>query len=282
MQESNSLFSVILICYNNQEYLPVSIGSVLEQNYKNIELIIADDFSTNFNVNEWDDYVRKHNNGNIKNIIIYQNEKNIGTVKNINNALKKVTGNYVKILAADDALYNNMTLENAKIALDKSKFGIIAGNVYKYDSNSFVEIGKYSNDFIENYNKYNSIKCFKNECIRNKVIAGSVFFNNYFFSKYGLFDEDCLLIEDWSKWLQVYLEGGIIEYYNFDALKYRFDAGVGRSINKIYINDKKIIFRKYVKNNKRKIGVLNYLKALFTFKIRTSVFLRKIYNFIFR
>ena len=89
------LVTVYTINHNYGRYLEQSINSVLNQSYKNIELIIIDDGS---NDNSRDILKKFINNKKIK--IYYQ--KKIGLIKSINKAIKVSSGKYIIRLDSDD------------------------------------------------------------------------------------------------------------------------------------------------------------------------------------
>ena len=86
------LFSVIILTYNNTEYLFGLLDSLFKQTYNNIELIISDDASTSFDMNKIDNYIKSNKKNNIVSYQIIIRKKNGGTVKNINGALKRCNG----------------------------------------------------------------------------------------------------------------------------------------------------------------------------------------------
>lgn len=275
-------FSVIIISYNNLNYIFDCLDSVLSQKYDNFEIIVSDDSSVNYDESSLVDYIMQNKEDNLSKVIVYTNETNMGTVRNINKAIGFCSGEYIKIIACDDALFDVNVLSKASIVLEKSHFGIISSNVYKCNSADLAIVEEYKNSFIKKSSKKSSLFFLKANCKRNRIIAPSIFFKKTFFIKYGLFDEDCILIEDWSKWLQLFIEGAIIEYFDFNSVKYRFDVGVGRSTNKVLIRDKKTIFRKYIKTNKKIIGFWCYFISKLSFLFRTSIFVRKVYSFLKR
>ncbi len=92
-------FSIITPTYNsNIEYLKKAISSVEKQIYKNWELIICDDGSTN------KDTLAYLSTQNRENIIIIFSSQNIGIAKASNLALEKSIGEYVVFLDHDDEL----------------------------------------------------------------------------------------------------------------------------------------------------------------------------------
>lgn len=94
------IFSVVMPTYNCADYLDESIQSVINQTFKNWELVIVNDGSTDFTDSILDKY--KANN-QIKII----NQKNYGSAAARNRALEEVNGVYISLLDADDWLYSN-------------------------------------------------------------------------------------------------------------------------------------------------------------------------------
>ncbi len=89
--------SVIMSIYKEQENeLKESIESILNQTYKNIEFIIIIDYPEE----KWrEEFVRSYRDNRIKLIV---NNKNLGLPQSLNKALKKVTGDYIARMDADD------------------------------------------------------------------------------------------------------------------------------------------------------------------------------------
>ncbi len=277
----NKIFSVVVLCYNNQQYLPVCLDSILSQNYPSIEIIVADDGSAEFDVQKHIDYINTSNKGNIVNLCVYQNEKNLGTVLNVNTALKKATGRYIKIIAADDALFDENALKNAASALNESPCGIISANVAKCDS-ELNNPSKPFNRLGERLNFCPPEKIFKKLCIHNDIAAGGVFFDLRFFEKYGYFNESYRLLEDWPTWLAVTKEGCKIAYAPFSAIKYRSDGGIGTGTNPLYMADKTRVMNEIIKPSKGELGIIYYIGARLSFMFINSKLIRKTYSILFR
>ena len=97
-------FTVAIISYNIEEYIERSIKSVLNQKYKNYELIIIDDCSNDNTL----EIIKKYENENVK---IFQTELNTGTAGGPRNvAIDKAQGEYIIFLDGDDTLYDEETL----------------------------------------------------------------------------------------------------------------------------------------------------------------------------
>ncbi len=95
-ESTNSpLISVILPTYNGEKYITETLESVLNQTYKNLEIIITDDASTDGTV----EIVKSYNDKRIK---LYINETNLGIGDNTNRALSLATGEFIMMQDHDD------------------------------------------------------------------------------------------------------------------------------------------------------------------------------------
>jgi len=93
----NKLLSVIVPCYNVEKYLEKSIKSIVNQEYKNIEIIAIDDCSTD------ETYaILKLLEKDIKNLKVLRNKKNFGLAKTRNIGVKFAKGEYLGFIDSDD------------------------------------------------------------------------------------------------------------------------------------------------------------------------------------
>ncbi len=108
MDESKNIrFSVIVCAYNLEKIVSTSIESILMQTYKNFELIIVDDCSTDNTLKVLRKFEKKDSR-----IKVIANEKNSGPSISRNIAVEKAVGEYIVYLDGDDTLYNKETLKN--------------------------------------------------------------------------------------------------------------------------------------------------------------------------
>lgn len=91
------LVSICIPAYNNAAYIKETIDSILGQTWENLELVICDD-------NSKDDTAAVVLSIEDDRIKFYQNEKNLGMSGNWNNCLSKCTGEFIKLICADDML----------------------------------------------------------------------------------------------------------------------------------------------------------------------------------
>ncbi len=124
MQE-NICVTVICSCFNHEKFVNESIKSVLNQPYKNIQLIVIDDFSSDASVSTIQEFIN-----NFPEILFIKNNCNLGITKSFNNAVKQAKGDYIIDLAADDVLLPNC-IESQLNAFKTSQFenlAIVYGN----------------------------------------------------------------------------------------------------------------------------------------------------------
>ena len=277
----DEVFSVIVLLYNNDEFIRENLDSILNQDYPAIEIIVVDDGSKEFDKSWIESYIRENKGDNIRNFIVYQNECNFGTVKSANGAIRKASGRYIKLLAGDDALYYCESLAHAAAALRVCPCGIITGNVMKCDKD-LNPTGPYYKSLVPALNRLSPIDVFRRLCIHNDIVAGGVFFDVAFFKRYGMFDESYRLLEDWPTWMTATQKGCRIFYSSFFAIRYRMHNGIGTSTNPVYLADRKHLFLHMIVPARKQIGPICFLLATISFLIINSLLVRKIYGFLFR
>lgn len=246
MYNEKPLISIIVVSYNNLQYYKECLSSVLIQTYPNIELIFADDGSLDFNETAIKNYIFNKKNNNIKSITIYTNEKNLGTVKNANKALKLSHGEYIKYIAIDDCLYDSDAIYFYYEYL-KSKDCLLAvseGITFKDK-----KVLSYMNQ--KRYAKLLNNKSIKRTlgvmACKSIIYTPTVFFKKTFFLKYGYFDEDYILMEDAPMWVKIIKKGEKIGFIDKILVKYRVGSGVTSSSNAKndnFINDKILFYEK--------------------------------------
>lgn len=122
---NNPLVTVICLCYNHSEFVVEAFESVLNQTHKNIELIIADDFSTDNSVEIIEKWRKNH-----PEIPFFANKENIGNTKTFNQCLKIAKGEYIIDLAADDVLKLDCISKQLKGFAESTykNLGLVYGN----------------------------------------------------------------------------------------------------------------------------------------------------------
>jgi alpha-1,3-rhamnosyltransferase len=201
------LVSVVVLAYCSQDTIVQTLDSVIKQTYKDIELIITDDFSSDNTVEITRKWIEE-NKGTLVNIELVTAEKNTGIPGNINRAFKKVEGEYVKLIAADDYMDENAIYEYVKFC-DENPMSIPVAKVHLFSDNEA---------YLENIQKY-CYKCYTfaqkpyNEQYKmllkqNMIVAPSgSFYPTEIIRKLGGYDEYYRWFEDYPMNLRVMKKG---------------------------------------------------------------------------
>lgn len=96
------LVSILSPCYNVEQYLPQCIESIINQTYKNLQIVLIDDGSSDGTWNVLQKYADKDSR-----IEIYHQD-NQGVASTRNNLLDKVKGDYVLFVDSDDWIEPDM------------------------------------------------------------------------------------------------------------------------------------------------------------------------------
>ena len=98
---NDPLVSIIIPLYNTEKYIEKAINSVINQTYKNWQLIVIDDCSTDDSLNIVLK-IRKQNNFSNEKMVIKRMKKNMGTYVALNIGLKLAKGKFFGVLGSDD------------------------------------------------------------------------------------------------------------------------------------------------------------------------------------
>jgi len=123
------MFSVLIANYNNGKYLETAIQSVLLQTYKDFEIIIVDDASTDNSVSICDQY--KDDSRFI--IEIFAENKGCGSAKR--RCVELASGEICAFLDADDALTANALQDMVEAHKENPEASLVSSCYYKCDKN---------------------------------------------------------------------------------------------------------------------------------------------------
>ena len=119
--------SIIIPVYNCEEYIKKCIDSIIEQTYKDFEVIIINDGSTdntNYILNEYKNY------SNI--IIINQNNHGVSYSRNV--GLEKAKGNYICFIDGDDYIDKDY-LSTLASHNNNDKYDWIISGIFDFHNN---------------------------------------------------------------------------------------------------------------------------------------------------
>lgn len=213
--------TVIVPVYNVENYLQQCLDSLLAQTYKNLEIIVVNDGSTDNSGNICQEYVQKDNR------IIYIEKENGGLSDARNTGLEKMTGNYVTFVDSDDWVEQDY-VEVLYKKLMEYQADIAVANYYSYNESEGIY---YFHIFGDSYYEkvYDNVSIFENlyESSEMKSFAlisawGKLYradlFNHLRFDK-GKLGEDGYLNQKMYLLVEkiVYMNQGLYAYRNRDG-----------------------------------------------------------------
>ncbi|WP_445490703.1 teichuronic acid biosynthesis protein TuaG [Niallia sp. 03133] len=135
MKYENDLVSIIMPSYNSRKYIQESIHSVLQQTYKNWELIIVDDCSS-----DGSQVLLQELEKEDKRIQVFYEKENGGAAVARNKALQQAKGRFVAFLDSDDRWKPNKLA--VQIAFMKQNQYTFTFTAYEYMSEEAALLGK--------------------------------------------------------------------------------------------------------------------------------------------
>ncbi|WFD11388.1 glycosyltransferase [Tepidibacter hydrothermalis] len=253
----NKLATVMMLSYNNIQYMKGAIDSLLNQSYEQIELIISDDGSNDFDeifIESIREYIESNKKDNLVNYIIRKNEINIGTVKNINKIILLSSGNYLIPLSCDDEFYDKDVVRDIVEYFDTHEQIIATGYRVYFDENLEIVNDIYPKQKDIEYLYRTPQELYKRLCSGNFISGSSTPYTRAFIEKYGLFDEDYRLLEDFPKYLNITRRGCSIGFINRKLVKYRY-GGVSTNNTKNIIKEQ--FYNDHITLNKKEIFPYN-------------------------
>ncbi len=204
MNQATPKVSVVCTCFNHGAYVTESMESVLNQTYRNYELIVVDDGSSDNSVTVIQNYILKH-----PEITFINLQKNAGICKAFNTAFKICQGDFIIDLAADDILLPDR-LEKGVESFQRldDRYGVIFSDAEWIDGQGnhlHFHSEKYPYDTIPKGDVY------RNLIERYFICSPTMMFRRSVIEKLAGYDE-MLTYEDFDFWIR----SSRIYFYDYD------------------------------------------------------------------
>ena len=144
------LISIIMATFNCEDTLCTAIESIIKQTYKNWELVICDDCSTDRTWNILQEYKVKYP----EKITLIRNDVNSKLPYSLNQCLKYSKGEYVARMDADDISLPERLEKQLKYLEHHSEYDVVGCSMIRFDENGDYDI-YYS---VEEPNKFTLLK----------------------------------------------------------------------------------------------------------------------------
>lgn len=266
---NNILVSVVVVTYNFEKVVLETLESIKNQTYKNIELIITDDNSTDKTVKICEQWAEK-NRDRFVDIRILKNKINVGPTKNYNIGLKNSKGEWVKYIS-DDIMSSDFIENSLDIVTQNTNIDILfsQSQSFKGKLEDKCFLGKFPED--KDLYKYELDSKKQLEYMLEKcfVCAPTNFIKKSLLEEVGYCDEKYVYFEDYPLWVKI-LETGRKLYFNPKINVYyrRWEKSVSYS-NASYVNEKLVKFEREYFENEKKYKIKNPIKR---FEINLQIY----------
>lgn len=187
--KNNPLVSVIIPCYNTEKYVEQAVRSIMSQTYKNLEIIITDDCSTDGTFSILQKLAAEDSR-----IKLYKNETNLKIVKTLNNMILQANGKYIARMDADDISLPKRIEKQVLFLEQNSDFSFCGTNAYKIDENEKIVGKSFLPETFED-NKF-FLKFYSTFYHPTMMIHSGVY-------KKNLYDQNFLYAEDYELWTRL-------------------------------------------------------------------------------
>ncbi len=146
MEEVNNnrpLVTILILCYNHEDYIAQTLESAFNQDYDNYEIIIRDDNSTDNSQQVIASTINKLQSGN-KSIRIFTDfgDENLGLIRSYNKIFKLAQGNIICSLGGDDRAAPIRVRRTVDMFL-KYDVDLVASNAFIIDAKSNITSDKF-------------------------------------------------------------------------------------------------------------------------------------------
>ena len=249
-QKYNSKISIILPTYNREKIIGDSIKSCLNQTYKNIEIIVVDDCSTDNTKEE----IEKIKDIRIKYIKLSKH-KGASYARNV--GIKNAIGNYISFIDSDD-IFLPTKLEKQLNNLIKNNSDFDFCRVEIFNEGTFLELVPNENRTkeIKNGNIYNEMLTNGNFISTQAILVKKSYIEKY------LFDEDMPRLQDYELLIRMLPE--VKASYTNETLAYSYiqSDSIYNDRYKIIRACYKLLNKNYSLNIEQKTNFTKYLKKV--------------------
>jgi len=230
------LVSVLMPCYNAEDFVEEAIISMLEQTYKNIEIIAINDCSS-------DNTGKILHNLAVKDqrIRVVENEVNLKLIDTLNKGIGLCQGEYIARMDSDDISLPRRIEKEVQFLENNKDYDIVSTQFYTFRTGSAKKY-LYTNptefEQLQAYLLFKSGICHPASMFRRRV-----------FTELGLtFEKEYLHVEDYALWSKALYKTKLANINGEPLLLYRVHKSQVSSLNEeLQIDNKKSVFKIHCK-----------------------------------
>ncbi len=222
--ENSPLVSIVVITYNSSKYVLETLQSAYSQTYQNIELIVSDDCSKDNTVEIVEKWLIDNGNRFVESKLL-KISQNTGVTPNCNRGVKEAHGEWIKLIAGDDVLYDDCIESNFKyissfhdqVDIVFSKMRFFCGTI----DNSYIPSIDYSffdlpcKKQLKLMLRENEIPCTPSSFIKKDLI-----------DRVSFYDERFPMVEDYPMWFKLLDKGYHLSFMDKYTVYYRKENSI--------------------------------------------------------
>lgn len=194
------LVSVVIPCYNQENFIEAAIDSVLNQTYPCIEIICIDDFSADSSLERINKYLE------LPNFKLIRNSSNLGVCVSRNLAVDAAAGEYILPLDGDDTIEPSYVEEAVEVISTRNNVGMVYSKArYIGGVNKYWDLPEY---------------CFDEFIFNNCIFCSALFRKSDFLKAGGYKTYMKNGLEDYELWI-CFIESGL-EPYRIDKILFNY------------------------------------------------------------
>lgn len=217
------LVTVGVVSYNAENFIQESLNSVYNQTYRNIELIVSDDHSSDATLQKINEWIPSHKDRFVRTLVI-SSEVNTGTSGNGNRAIFQSNGEWYKSLDGDDVLASTAIADYVDFVKDRKDVNFVFGRIAvfhgSFDKNQLESHHPSFYGFL--YKDDVTAKQQYNVLTKHFAASGSSgFYRLKVLKEYGGYDERFPLMEDHPLLIKLTKNGNKLYMLDKVTLYYR-------------------------------------------------------------
>jgi len=202
--------SILVNSYNEDRYIGAALDSAVAQTYKDVEIIVLDDQSTDRTAEIVKSYAARD-----PRVKYLRSERRLGLTDGRNALLAAATGDYLTYLDADD-MYLPMKVEEEVNFLEAHRdYAAVYCNLGYFYDDAPEKIYRHIHHF------YSGDEVFPHLLEKMFITNTAFMFRREVYEKLGPYRKDLGLVEDWEYFLRMTYAGNRIAYIDKDLVRFR-------------------------------------------------------------
>lgn len=226
------LVSVLIPCYNVEKYAEQAIRSIMDQTYKNLEIVVVNDCSTDST-----SFILKRLSEEDKRIKVYENEQNLRLITTLNKGIGLCTGEYIARMDADDFSMPERIEKEVEFLEKHHDIDIVSTLFYTFKNDDLKQRSLHNNP-----TRPEELAAYM--LFRSGLLHPASMFRRRVFSELGMkFESEYLHVEDYALWSKAIYKTKIANLPD-PLVYYRVHENQVSSLNnRIQTENKKLVFK---------------------------------------